>query len=58
VILKTSQYTKSTYRKYIPQYFFVEIQNKNSEDNMEMNKDLINDFDASDFSNVFIIWNT
>jgi hypothetical protein len=59
LILQASHYTQPIYRKYIPSYFFVEIQSKQINDpETEKIIEFLRDLDAPDFDNVFIIWNS
>lgn len=59
LILQASHYTQPIYSKYIPSYFFVEIQSKQINDpETEKIIEFLRELDSHDFENVFIIWNS
>lgn len=59
LILQASPYTQGIFSKYIPQFFFVEIQSKQLNDpDTEKIIEFIKELDAPEFENVFIIWNS
>lgn len=58
-MLQTSIITEPIYRRFIPKYFFYEIQQKyNNDTDLDRLLIFLKDFDAPEFDNVFIIWNT